>query len=329
MANKPGIKRGFNYNYKTRSLGIYVDGVQVADYSQIVGRTYYVNNILGSSTNDGLSWGTAFDQVETAIAASEVYRQLGGVEGGASVATNDYVRNTIVVQGTGTAYTAVTSIPNYVDIIGLGADPRGNGSGIAQIDAAGVADCISIGSAGCRGLYMVNIQCDASAAGSFVGLDAEKLFRSRIEGCAFTNQGVSGIRILVGGGVYINDCACTNDTFAQITGLTLGTGATNNGHKITNCEFFGDTQGVSFTAVAGKQTVFKNCSAIGGTKGFVDSTSSDVGHQPWYIDCYGFGTNNTTINQTGFVLSSNYTKRAMRCIDNANGTNRNYPTTAD
>ncbi|KKL27258.1 hypothetical protein LCGC14_2386980 [marine sediment metagenome] len=289
-----------------------------------LGRVYFVNNITGKSDSVGTSWDTAMDQPQTAITASEVFRQDRG-----SVSTNDYIRNTIVIQGTGTAYTAVTAIPNYTDIIGLGADPRGNGTGIAQIDAAGIADCISIGSAGCRGLYMVNIQCDASAAGSFVGLDAEKLFRSRIEGCAFTNQGVSGIRILVGGGVYINDCACTNDTFAQITGLTLGTGATNNGHKITNCEFFGDTQGVSFTAVAGKQTVFKNCSAIGGTKGFVDTTSSDVGAQPWYIDCYGFGTNNTTINQTGFVLSSNYTKRAMRCIDNANGTNRNYPTTAD
>ncbi|KKL73035.1 hypothetical protein LCGC14_2078950 [marine sediment metagenome] len=327
--NKTAIKRGFHWNPITQSLGIHVNGVQVADYSTIVGRIYYVNNILGSSSSDGLSWGTAFDQVETAVAASETYRQLGGVPGGAAVTTNDFVRNTIIVQGTGTAYTAVTSIPNYVDIIGLGADPRGNGTGIAQIDGAGVADCISISSAGCRGLFMANMQLDQSSAGGVIGLDAAKLFRSRLEGCAFTNQGTSGIRIVLGGGVYINDCACTNDTFAQITGLTLGNGATVNGCKITNSEFFGDTQGVSFTAVAGKQTVFRDCMAIGGTKGFVDSTSSDVGAQPWYVRCYGFGTNNTTINQTGFVLSSNFTKRSIGCLDNANGTVRNYPTTTD
>ena len=84
-----------------------------------------------------------------------------------------------------------------------------------------------------------------------------------------------------------------------------------------------------FIATSGKQTVFKNCTAIGGTYGWIDTTPSDVGHMPLYIDCYGFGTNNTTINQTGFVLSNNYLKRAFRCIDNANGTSRNYPTTAD
>ncbi len=168
MTNKPGIKRGFNYNYQTRSLGIYVDGVQVADYSQIVGRTYYVNNILGSSTNDGLSWGTAMDEVSTAITASETYRQLGGVVGGASVTTNDYVRNTIVVQATGTAYSAISALPNYTDIIGLGATPRGNGAGIVRIDGAGAADAMA-GTA--RGLGLYNLQAMQSSAGSFYGLD--------------------------------------------------------------------------------------------------------------------------------------------------------------
>ena len=292
------------------------------------GRVYYVNNITGSAGNDGLSWNQAFDEVNTAIAASETYRLLGGLA--PTVTTNDYIRNTIVVQGTGTAYGVVTAIPNYVNIIGLGADPRGNGSGIAQIDGAGAADCISIGSDGCRGLYMVNMQLDQSTSSSpYVGLDAEKLFRSRIEGCVFMNQGTSGIRILVGGGVYINDCACTHDTYAQLTGLTLGGGATCNAFKITNSEFFGDTQGVLFSAVAGKETMFKDVYARGGTYGFKDTTSSDIGAQPQYIKCYGFGTNNTTINQTGFVISNNYTKHAIGCLDNANGTVRNYPTTTD
>ena len=321
--NLPGLKRGFHWDSDNQDLGIYVNGVQVQSYSERAGRIYYVNNITGSSSSDGRSWGAAFDQVETAISASETYRQLGG--GAPSVTTNDYVRNTIVVQGTGTAYTAVTSIPNYTNLIGLGADPRGNGSGIAQIDAAGVADCISIGSAGCRGLHMVNIQCDASAAGSFVGLDAEKLFRSKIEDCTFTNQGVSGIRINVGGGVTMRNVVCSNDTYAQITGLTLGTGATNNGHKIVDCEFFGDTNGVSFSSVAGKQTVFKNCYAYGGTYGFLDTSSSDVGFQPQYIDCYGNGQAGSSINSSGFKVSNNYTRHLTNCIENASGTVFNIP----
>ena len=284
------------------------------------GRTYYVNNITGSSTADGLSWNSAVDQPSTAITLSETYRQLGS--GAPSVTTNDYIQNTIIVQGTGTAYTAVSTLPSYTRIVGLGADPRGNGAGIAQIDGAGTADAMA-GSA--RGLELYNIQCDQSGAGSVIGLDCVVLFRSRIEDCAFTNQGTSGIRIVSGGGVTIRNVTCSNDTVAQITGLTLGNGATNNSHKIVDCEFFGDTNGVSFSSVAGKQTVFKNCYAYGGTYGFLDTSSSDVGFQPQYIDCYGNGQAGSSINSSGFKVSNNYTRHLTNCIENASGTVFNIP----
>ena len=176
---------------------------------------------------------------------------------------------------------------------------------------------------------MVNMQLNQSTASNpHVGLDAEKMFRSRLEGCTFTNQGTSGIRILFGGSVYINDCACTNDTYEQLTGLTLGGGATVNACKITNSEFFGATQGVLFSAVAGKQTLFKVVYARGGTYGFVDTSASSEGAQPQYIRCYGYGNNNNTINETGFVISNNYTLHAFGCIDNAAGTVKHYPAIA-
>ena len=70
------------------------------------GRTYYVNNITGASTNGGLSWNNAMDEISTAITASEVYRQLQGTN------NNDYVRNTIVVMGTATPYTSLTALPS-------------------------------------------------------------------------------------------------------------------------------------------------------------------------------------------------------------------------
>ncbi|KKK50450.1 hypothetical protein LCGC14_3124910, partial [marine sediment metagenome] len=95
--------------------------------------------------------------------------------------------------------------------------------------------------------------------------------------------------------------------------MTLGNSATDNAHKIVDCEFFGDTNGVSFSSVAGKQTVFKDCIARGGTYGFLDTSSSDVGHQPQYIRCYGFGTASSTINLAGFKISNNYTKHATGC----------------
>ncbi len=286
------------------------------------GKTYYVNNITGSATSDGLSWNSAASEVERAIGLSETYRQMGG--GAPGVTTNDYIRNTIIVQGTGTAYALITNIPNYTNLIGLGADPRGNGSGIAQVDGAGTT-AMTVSSAGCRGLHMVNMQFDQSSAASVYGLDAAKLFRSIIEDCAFTNQGTSGIRIVLGGGVTMRNVVCSNDTYAQITGLTLGSSAQNNGHKIVDCEFFGDTNGVSFSSVAGKQTVFKNSYAYGGTYGFLDTSSSDVGHQPMYIDCYGNGQAGSSINSSGFKVSNNYTRHLINCIENASGTVFNIP----
>ncbi len=82
------------------------------------GEVYYVNNITGSSGNSGLTWGDAMDQVSTAITASETQRALQ------SGTTNDYVRNIIYVQGTGTAYTKLTALPLHCDIVGLGAVGR-------------------------------------------------------------------------------------------------------------------------------------------------------------------------------------------------------------
>ena len=286
-----------------------------------LGRVYFVNNITGGSANDGTTWDRAMDQPQTAITASEVYRQDRG-----SSNTNDYIRNTVVIQGTGTAYTAVTAIPNYTDLIGLGAAPRGNGAGIAKIDGAGAADALSVDSNGCRGLFMVNLQFNQSTAGNFYAADFAKLFRSRIEGCTFTNSGYGGLRIVLGGGVDMVDCASTNDTLAQISGLLLGTSSTNNAHKIIDCEWFGDTNGVSFSSVAGKYTVFKNCVAWGTSGyGFLDTSSSDVGHQPMYVDCYGYGGGGSAINDGGFKISNNYTRHCVNCIENSSGTVFNTP----
>ena len=58
--NISGIKRGFVYDPNTQSLGIFLNGIRVADYTEVAGRIYHVNNITGASTNDGLSWGASF-----------------------------------------------------------------------------------------------------------------------------------------------------------------------------------------------------------------------------------------------------------------------------
>ena len=51
------------------------------------GRVYYVNNITGGSATTGLSWTDPFDQIDTAITASEAFRTAG--ERAPAVSTND------------------------------------------------------------------------------------------------------------------------------------------------------------------------------------------------------------------------------------------------
>ncbi|KKL24531.1 hypothetical protein LCGC14_2414400 [marine sediment metagenome] len=285
-----------------------------------LGRTYFVNNITGSSTGGGTTWDTATDEISTAITASEVYRQDRG-----SVSTNDYIRNTIVVQATGTAYSAVSTLPSYTDIIGLGATTRGNGTGIVRIDGGG-ADAMA-GTA--RGLGLYNLQCMQSSAVSFYGLDLATCFRSTIESCGFVNNGSGGIRVVQGGSIVMNDVHCGHDTYAQLYGLYVAGGANFNACLITDSDFWGDTAGVLMSNTSGKETIIKNCFAGGGTYGFQDTSPSDMPHMVHYIKCYGKGTASTTINSAGFKLTNVYTERAIGCIENCNGTLRNYPSTAD
>lgn len=156
-------KRGFGYDPVTRSLGVYVDGALAASFPPTPGRTYFVNNITGSATNDGLSWANAMDEVSTAITASEAYRELGGVESGAAVTTNDYVRNTIIVQGTETAYVGLSDLGEEYNLIGL-ASPTGGRGWMADSTCGGVQlgnatrNALEGSSGDFTGVYISNIQ---------------------------------------------------------------------------------------------------------------------------------------------------------------------------
>ncbi len=285
------------------------------------GTTYYVNNITGNDTAEGLSWNSAVAQINQAVTLSEASRLIH-----VGTTTNDYIMNTIVVQGTGTAYAAVTALPSYARIIGLGATPRGNGTGIVRISGAGAADAMA-GTA--RGMELYNLQCTQSAAASYYGLNLATCFRSRIENCGFVNNGSGGIRVVQGGSIVMNDVHCGHDTYAQIYGLEVAGGANFNACLITDSDFWGDTAGVLMSNTSGKETIIKNCIAGGGTYGFQDTSPSDMPHMVHYIKCYGKGTASTTINSAGFKLTNVYTERAIGCIENCNGTLRNYPSTAD
>lgn len=322
--NIAGAKRGFLWDPNSRDLGIYVDGFKAASYVANVSRTYYVNNILGDSGNNGLSWGAAFAQVSEAISASEDYRELGGVEGGASANTNDYVRNNIVVQATGTAYTACATLPNYTDIVGLGATPRGNGGGIVRVDGASSASAMA-GSA--RGLGLYNLQLLQSSAGNFYGLELTTCYRSTFEDMGFVNNPYGGMLVVTGGSIVMNNCHFGMDTLHQAYGLKVTGGGNFNACLLTNCDFHGDTAAVLMDNDGGQHTIFKDCTAIGGDYGFLDTVTGDMGHNPVYVRCYGYGQAGTTRNSAGFKLTNHYEYRTIGCIENAFGNVYNLPAT--
>lgn len=123
-------------------------------YSSI-GRTYYVNNITGASANNGLSWDTPFAQPSEAIAASETFRELGG--GAPTVTTNDYIANTICIQGTSTLYTGITDLGERCYILGISAGlMRDGGSGQVRIGSLTTDGCDD--ATNCRGNTVYNIQ---------------------------------------------------------------------------------------------------------------------------------------------------------------------------
>lgn len=265
------------------------------------GRTYYVNNITGSSTADGLSWDSAMSEVSTAITASEAYRQIP------SATTNEYIRNTILVQGTGTAYTALTALPNYCDIIGLGADPRGNGAGIARITAATGVDTVDEAT-GVRGLNIYNMQFTGSGTG--YAMDLAVAFRCVFENCVFTNKSTGGLRILQGGGITLRNCTIgVADTTTCTTGLTVGNSGGNfNNCLIEDCVIYGTTTGIANTAYLCDGTVFRKNTVFGGTTGISDTSSqtSDAG-LAFYVGNYATG------GTTGMAMT-NGPKR--HCLDN-------------
>ena len=142
------------------------------------GRDYYVNNITGSDSMNGRSWARAFAGIAAAVSASEAYRAR-------QASLNQYIRNRIFIQGTGSPYASLTALPSYCDMIGLGADPRGNGAGIARIgadsDGEGAEDGVNADAA--RGLNMYNLQFQAGSGK--VAFDIDKIYRARFENCAF------------------------------------------------------------------------------------------------------------------------------------------------
>lgn len=265
------------------------------------GRTYYVNNISGDSGNDGLSWNSAFAQVSEAISASETYRQLQGTD------TNDYIRNTIMVQGTGTAYTALTALPSYCDIVGLGAPPNGNGAGIAMIGAAG-ADGIA-GTA--RGLGLYNLQIIAGGDLLFYCMDFANLFRSIIKDCALfaaAHNTSGGMRFSLSSGgnkIVHNHWGSASAHSNFLTGMQID-GASFDHNEIEDNFIQGKNVGIKVesTVTQGGWTIVRNnvignIAGEGCTIGVIDATVATGNIE--YSTTHIIYANNFIIASTAFA----------------------------
>ena len=242
----------------TARLADLVDGQSAYGYpGDYPGLVLYVNNITGAAGNDGKSWARPLAQVSQAITKVEAF--LAGL-----TATNAYVRSIIYVQGTGTAYTALAALPNYCDIIGVGAPANGNGTGIAIIGANG-ADGIA-GTA--RGLHLENLQF--VSGGAFWCADFAALFRSTILNCCFQSKDSAtdgGIRIVgASGGVNIIGCHWTGSgNVIHKVGIQIQ-GGNFDSSRIEDCIIIGTTAGVLIdntvstgqNGTAADNTIFRN-----------------------------------------------------------------------
>ena len=200
-------------------------------------KVYCVNNISGGSGNTGEDWDHPMDQVSTAITAWEAFRAT-------KTSTDAYTRGVILVQGTGTAYTKLTALPSYCDLIGIGAEVRGNGSGIARIGAdADTTPASAVDASATRGLYMEGLQFQAGSG--YSAFDCADIFRSTIKNCAF----------------FSNNTAtnpASGFTFARASGLVIDGchwgGASGSGDPLI---------GVHVSGTHFHNTVIRNCFIIG------------------------------------------------------------------
>ena len=279
------------------------------------GTTYYVNNITGSSTADGLSWNSAFDQFSTAVTASEAKRQLQGTD------TNDYVRNTIVIQGTGTAYTYVAAIPSYCDVVGLGAVPFGDGAGIVVIgNAAGAAHGVA-GST--RGSNWSNIQF--VGAGSYYAMNLAVAYRTSFEMCAFGGNASSAacaiaFNVVSASGLVLRDCKTIAHAAFPVIGWAMSTAGGNwNECLMERCYGNASTTGYTNAGYLQNGSIVRDCIFYGGTTGLSDtSTQTGLGALAFYWHNFGSG------GTTGITVTNGAELRSMDNYSVGNATSAVY-----
>jgi len=287
------------------------------------GLTYYVNNITGNDSNSGLSWNDAVAQVEQALVLSEAKRVVGGTS------TDYYKMNRIVIQGTGTAYTEVTTEPNYCDIVGFGSSIRSNGAGQVQIGHAD-GSAVLIATTGSRGANWFNIQFTGGGSSKAPFNATGSMLRCEFHGCSFyPTIASSAAGMQLNGGTYAGIVldGCHFGKNLAITEATYGFYVTGQFSDclVKECVIgLGSTAAYYSDAYLQDATVVKQNTCIGGTYGIRDaSLETTVRGLAFYINNYCFGTT------AGLLISTVTTLHSIGNWSNANGTVTRLTSTTD
>ena len=246
-------------NSQRAKLGDLVYGAAAGGYPlDYPGLIYYVNNVSGLSTNDGLSWGTAFAQVSQAISAWNTAQAL---------LTDVDSRGVIYVAGTATAYTGLTALPSYCDIVGVGSNALGNGGSVPRIGSDTAAEdgvLITSGSSTLRGLNFYGIQFQAGTGKSCFTVNF--LYKSGFYNCSFMVNGsaascTTGFLAAKCSGVIFDNCHWgTASNVEPTVGLDIS-GSHFHHCKLTNCEITGLTAGFRLASgtTSTYRSVMKDC----------------------------------------------------------------------
>lgn len=282
--NIEASKRGFGWDPSKQRLCLYVNGDEVDYWGQEHGRTYYVNDITGSSSNDGLSWNTAFAQVSEAISASETFRELGG--GAPTVTTNDYVPNNIVIQGTGTAYTGITDLGERCFIIGLSAGlMRDGGSGQVRIGSSSTDGCDDATNA--RGNTLYNLQFQGGGDTMYAFRNTAWIQRSRFQDVTFMQAGASLEACFYAtamSGSIMERCQFTDNQGGTKALYGLQTGGQFSNNLITDCDFYVGSTALLYLSnslqtgtVIGPNNRFYGVSAVGAQNACTEAAYGSAG----------------------------------------------------
>ena len=293
--------RGWN---KIKNLEIIPGGSFI--FNPNGGKTYFVNNITGASGNDGLSWGTAFAQIDQALLASETYRIT-------KATSNKVIHNQIFVQGTETAYAVVNQDANCVDIYGMGHRMHlGGAAGDVMVSGAGAAAGMSMtalaagwdttagGAGGGLGVNIKNIHFEAT--GSYYAVDVYDWLLGGFEDCSFMTSGANnygGFRASEHfAGSLMRNCHAGGDAGSVRDGFTF-TGGVFNQNLIEWNWAQASRYGFYTSDYLQGGTVIRNNTFYGTTYGIYDtSAETTVMGRAMYVN------NNAVSAGTGFSISN-------------------------